>query len=332
MKALILAPFDSRYLERLGEQSEVIYEAWTETRHLYKPSDLAARLRDEEITAVVVEGDVLTEEVFSVPSLRIVGVCRNALNLIDISAATERGIPVLHTPNRNAVAVAELTIGLMISVARQIPAAHQFVKGRGWTNPMDPYITYRGPELAKSTVGIIGLGRIGAEVARRAQCMGARVVACDPYAKPRLAGSLSVRLLSLPQLLKRSDFVSLHTAQTEATEHLIDAKALDMMKPTAYLVSIGAANIVDEAALAGALRERRIAGAALDVFRGHMISTSSPLLDVDNVILTPHIGGATPQTITRQSRMIVEDIERFFRGDKPRHVANPEALAKAHEG
>ena len=138
--------------------------------------------------------------------------------------------------------------------------------------------------------------------------------------------------MSLPQLLKRSDFVSLHTPNTKETEHLIDAEALGMMKPTAYLVSIGAANIVDEEALADALRARRIAGAALDVFRGHMVSTSSPLLDVDNVILTPHIGGATPETITRQSKMIVEDIERFLRGEKPRHVANPEALGEAHDG
>ena len=332
MKALILAPFDERYLERLRGQLDVAHEDWTKSRTLQNPTKLAARLRDERIAVLIVEADFLTAEVFAAPGLRLAGVCRNALNLIDLDAATAHGIPVLNTPGRNAVAVAELTLAMMLSLPRNIPAAHRYVADGGWTDPIDPYVTFRGRELAGSTVGIVGLGGIGVEVAKRVQCLGARVIAFDPFVKERRAKALGVRVVSLPQLLKRADFVSLHTTQTPETEHMIDGDALDLMKPGAYLVSIGAANIIDEAALAERLRSRRIAGAALDVFRGHMISKTSPLLGLDNVILTPHLGGATPETTTRQSRMITEDIERFLRGERPRRVANPEALEKASRG
>ena len=140
--------------------------------------------------------------------------------------------------------------------------------------------------------------------------------------------ALGVRLVSLRQLLRRADFVSLHTPQT-GTEGLIDGPALDLMKSTAYLVNTGAPNALDHDALVERLRARRIAGAALDVYPGHTLPASSPLLGLDNLIVTPHIGGATQETVVRQSRMIVEDIERFLRGERPKRLANPKALTVA---
>lgn len=326
-KLLILAPFDGRYLERLRERFNVTYEPWTATGRIQNPSDLAQRLRKERINALVVEADFLTKETFSAPALRIVGVCRNGLNLVDVPAATERGIPVIHTPARNAVAVAELAVALMLALARRIPEAQAYVAAGRWTEPAGPYIDLSGRELAGGAVGIVGFGRIGREVARRVRCFGARVLACDPFVKGDVARKERARLVSLERLLRESDFVTLHTAQTPETEGMIDGPAIDLMKPGAYLISTGAGNIVDEEALAERLRARRIAGAGLDVFHGHFISRSSPLLECDNVILTPHVGGATPETFERQSRMISEDLERFFSGERPRRIANRAALA-----
>ncbi len=332
MKALVLAPFAERSLQRLRGQLDVTYEPWTKQQRIYDPQKLAARVREEALAIVVVEGDVLSAEAFAAPSLRLVGVCRSGLNLVDVDAATKHGVAVIHTPARNATAVAEFTIGLMLALARHLPAAHNYVAGAGWTNPLDPYLRFQGREIAKSVVGIVGLGQMGAETARRARCLGARVIAFDPYASSRRARALDVRLVSLPALLRRADFVSLHTARTAETARLIDGPALDLMKPTASLISIGANNVLDDEALVERLRSGRIAGAALDVFAGHMLSTSSPYLELDNVILTPHLGGATRETVTRHSRMIVEDIERFFGGGQPRRLVNPEILSVTTRG
>ena len=332
MKALVLAPFAERSLQRLRGQLDVTYEPWTENQRIHNPQKLAARVREEAFAIVVVEGDFLLAEAFAAPSLRLVGVCRSGLNLVDVNAATKHGIAVIHTPARNATAVAEFTIGLMLALARHLPDAHSYVAGGGWTNPFDAYLRFQGREIAKSVVGIVGLGQMGAETARRARCLGARVIAFDPYASPRRARALGVRLVALPALLRRADFVSLHTARTSETERLIDGPALDLMKPTAYLISIGANNVLDDEALVERLRSRRIAGAALDVFAGHLLSTSSPYLELDNVILTPHLGGATRETVTRHSRMIVEDIERFLRGEQLKRLANPEILSVTTRG
>ncbi len=137
---------------------------------------------------------------------------------------------------------------------------------------------------------------------------------------------MGARLVSLPALLRRSDFVTLHTPPVKDAEGLIDGAALDLMKPTAYLVNTGAPAALDYAALAERLRARRIAGAALDVFPGFMLAADSPLKGLDNVILTPHMGGATEETVVRHSRMITDDVERFLRGERPRRLANPEVV------
>lgn len=331
-KALILAPFAEEYLDRLRAVADVTYEPWIETQRFHGPDQLSPRLREERTGFVVVEADMLRDDVFAVPSLRAAGVTRNGLDLIDVEAATRRGVPVIHTPTRNTIAVAELAIGLMIALARHLAAAHQYVAEGRWTSPIEAYAGFRGREIAGSVVGVVGLGRIGAEVAQRARCLGARVVAADPLVSKSRAQTLGVRLLSLAQLLRRADFVTLHVPQSKTTDKMIDGAMLDLMQPAAYLVSTGGGGTVDLDALAERLRDGRIAGAAIDVFPGHFIAPESPLKALDNVILTPHIGGATEETVVRHSRMIVEDIERLLRGDRPRRVANPKALAVARRG
>lgn len=332
MKALILAPFAEPYLKRLQQRLDVTYESWLEAQRLHDPEELAHRIQAEGFAVVVVEADFLFEEALAAPSLRLVGVCRNALNQVDLDAATQQGVLVVHAPGRNNVAVAELAVGLMLALARHLPAARSYVAGGQWRNPMESYLRFQGRELAGRVVGIVGLGQIGAETARRARALGARVLAADPYVPPRRAQALGARLVSLRVLLRQSDFISLHLPQSEAVKNLIDGAMLDRMKPTAYLVNTGYGHSIDLDALVERLRARRIAGAALDVFPGFLLPPSSPLLELDNVILTPHIGGATQESWTRHSRMITEDIERFLRGERPRRLVNPQALRVTARG
>jgi D-3-phosphoglycerate dehydrogenase len=329
MRALVLAPFAERYLQRLRRSLGVTYDSWTESRRLQSPEELADRLRQEDASVLVVEADFVFDEVFdAAPGLRLVGVCRNAFNQVDVDAATERGILVVHTPARNAVAVAELTIGLMLALARHLSPAHRLVTEGRWRDPVEAYLTFQGRELAGSVVGIIGLGHIGREVANRLRALGARVLAYDPYVPPRRLGAMGVMPVGLAKLMSRSDFVSIHAALTEESEGLVNEAMLRRMKPGAYFVNAGAAAVVDSAALVRCLEERRIAGAALDVFEGQPLPASSPYLKLDNVILTPHIGGATGETVARHSRMMTEDIERFLRGLPPRRLVNPEVLSR----
>jgi D-3-phosphoglycerate dehydrogenase len=329
MRALILAPFAERYLRRLRRSLEVVYDSWTESRRLHSPEELAARLRQEEASVLVVEADFVFDEVFeAVPALRLVGVCRNAFHQVDVDAASERGVLVIHTPARNAIAVAELTLALMLTLARHLVPAHRLVIEGRWRDPVEPYLTLQGRELAGSVVGIIGLGHVGQEVATRLRPLRARVLAYDPYVPPRRLRALGVTPAGLADLMRRSDFVTIHAVQTEESEGLVDEAMLHRMKPQAYLINAGAAAVVDSAALVRCLEEGRIAGAALDVFEGQPLPGSSPYLRLDNVILTPHIGGATQETVERHSRMITEDIERFLRGLPPRRLVNPEALSR----
>ncbi len=321
-RALVLAPFSPAQLERLRQRLEVSYESWLETRRLQDPDELARRLHDEGISILVVESDFVFEDLIEqAPGLRFVGICRAATNHVDVDAATRHGVVVVNTPARNAQAVAEHALGLLLALARRIPAAHQYVAGGRWADPVEPYIAMRGVELCGKTLGIIGLGAIGRRLAAMGLALGMAVLAHDPYVAAPPGG---VRLMALDELLALSDFVSIHAPLAPETEGLLDARRLGLMKPTAYLVNTSAAAIVQQEALVDALRGRRIAGAALDVFESHPLPPGSPLLGLDNVVLTPHIGGATAETIERHSEMMAEDILRFIRGERPLRLVNPE--------
>lgn len=323
MRALILAPFSERALEKLRRRMHVTYESWLETRRLWDPEELGRRLDREGFDALVVEADFVFEETFdAAPGLRVVAVCRNALNQVDLDAATRRGVTVLHAPSRNAMAVAELTIGLMFALLRNIPRADAFVREGAWRDPSEAYVRWRGRELAGSVVGVIGLGRIGSEVARRCVALGARALGSDPFVDARRAAAAGVRLVSLNDLLRRADIVTIHASAPEGGP-VVGEAALARMKPGALLIHTGAAEALDYAALAAALESGRLGGAALDVFEGHPVPRTSPLLRLPNVVLTPHIGGATRETVERHSRMIAADLERVQRGERPVRLANP---------
>ncbi|MBI2723781.1 MAG: phosphoglycerate dehydrogenase [Chloroflexi bacterium] len=328
MHALVLAPFSDAARARLRARMDLTYESWLETNALQDPEALGERLAREHTGMLVVEADFVFEETLDAATdLRFIGVCRNALNHVDIDAATARGIAVSHARGRNTGAVAEMTLGLIIALARRIPEAHHFVSGGAWRDPAAGYRVLRGREVAGSTVGIVGFGQIGRAVAARCAALGARVVACDPLIPADDMRATGAGPLDLPSLLAESDFVTLHLPEDESTHHLFDAVTLARMNEGAYLINTGAGGAVDPAALADALNDGHLGGAALDVFASHPLPLASPLMSARNLILTPHIAGATAETIERHSMMITDDIERLLDGRALRHCVNPDYAA-----
>ena len=186
-------------------------------------------------------------------------------------------------------------------------------------------MSMRGIELAERTLGIVGLGSIGSKLAEIALALGMAVVAYDPFVKEAPRG---VTLVALDDLMARADFVSVHVPLTAQTEGLLDARVLSLARSTTFLVNTSDPAVADQAALVEALRQRTIAGAALDVFESHPIPPHSPLLKLDNVVLTPHIGGATEETIERHSLAMGDDILRFLEGKRPRNLVNPEVWGR----
>jgi D-3-phosphoglycerate dehydrogenase len=325
VRALVLAPFTNRQLDRLRGFMPVAYESWTDTKRLQDPDELGARLAAEDIGVLIVEADFVFEEVFAAaPCLRLVGVCRNALNQVDIVSATAHGVAVTHARGRNTNAVAEMTLGLMFALVRRVPEAHAFVASGKWRDPSAGYRSFRGREIAGSTIGIVGFGQIGREVTRLCVALGARVLVHDPFVPDAHVRAAGARPATLASIAKAADFISLHVPDGSATRHLVDAAFLAKMKPDAYLINTSGGAVVDPAALVEALAAHTIAGAALDVFAGQPLPLASPLLNAPNLILTPHIGGATAETIERHSRMMVDEVARLIAGKRLRHVVNPE--------
>ena len=290
---------------------------------MHDQDELSAMLNDLKASVLVVEVDFVFQEIFNaVPSLKFVGICRASTNHVDIEAATASGVVVVNSPGRNAPAVAEHALGLMLALARRIPESHNYVMAGRWLNPIEPYMELRGLELAGRTLGILGLGAIGRRLAELAGAIGMTCIAYDPYSESSPPG---VSLSSLEELLARSDFVSIHTPLNSQTKGLIDARGLALMMPTAYVVDLSDPGVVDRDGLVAALQAKRIAGAALDVFESHPITPHHPMLSLGNVILTPHLGGATEETVGRYSKMMSVDIGRFLDGKRPFNLVNPAA-------
>ena len=323
--ALILAPCHPQVLEKLQGMVPVSYESWIDTGRLLSPEEMVERIQNGDFNIMVVEADFIFDDVFeNADKLRFVGVCRGSVKNVDIEAATEHGVLVVNTPARNSVSVAELTVGLMLSLARHIPRAHSVVKGGKWLDPVGPYISLRGVELAGKTVGIVGLGAIGFEVAKRLNAFNMAVLVYDPYVIAEKVARAGARQVTLPQLMKESDFVTIHCPVSPETTGLIARDEIGLMKPNAYLVNTAGWEVVEEKALLNALKQNHIAGAAFDIYETHPVSPQSPFLKLENVVFTPHIGGATDGTVERYSKMIAENIERFICGQRPKNLVNPE--------
>lgn len=238
---------------------------------------------------------------------------------IDLKVATAKGVAVCITPGTNKNSVAEYTMALMLQCARDLVKNLTEIRRGGWTR-------YLGTDLAGRTLGIVGLGAIGKEVAQRSRAFEMRVLAQDVVQDEDFAVRYQVTYLPLEQLLRESDFVSLHLSLNENTAHLIDSEKLGLMKPTAFLINTSRGGVLDTNALIQALSEKQIAGAALDVFE-HEPLGESPLLQMDNVYLSPHAATWTRNYHQGSGMMAAENLICVLKGEKPPHVVNPEALA-----
>ncbi len=256
------------------------------------------------------------------PDLLVIGRPGIGLDNIDLAAATERGIAVVHTPDGPTEPVAEMVLGFLIMLAHKLPQADRHLRRHGFPGRY----TLLGQDLVGKTLGLVGLGRIGGRVAGMCRAaLGMRVLAYDPYVDPERARALGAELMDdLHTLLAQADFVSVHVPLTPETRGLVGSAELAAMKPTAYLINTSRGPVVDEKALVQALREGRIAGAALDVFDPEPPSPDNPLFELENVIVTPHIGSYTEEGVWRMSMGAVEQVLQVLRGERPAHLANPE--------
>jgi len=265
----------------------------------------------------------VTKEVLArADSLKVVGRAGVGVDNIDVAEATARGVAVVNAPTASTVSVAELAIGHMISLLRHLADADRSVKEGKWEKKK-----FEGHELFGKVLGLIGSGRIGAEVAKRAAAFGMRAIAYDPYVKPEMARESGIELLDLTSVLQDADVVSIHAVLTPETRGMIGAKELSMMKRTAVLVNCARGGIVQEAALAEALRAGTIAGAALDVFEKEP-PAESPLLAAPNVVFTPHLGASTHEAQARAGAIIADQVEKALSGRPPDFLVNREVSVR----
>lgn len=243
------------------------------------------------------------------PKLKVVSMHGVGVDHIDTEAALKYGIIVANCPGANDQAVADLTIGLMIAIARKIPFADQEIRNQIWAR-------HSGCELWRKTLGIIGLGRIGRNVTKRALGFDMNVMAYDPYVSRNQADDLGIILTSFDEVIATADFLSLHTELNDETRNMIGAMQFEAMKPTAYLINTGRGELVDEYALYHALTTGQIAGAALDAFV-HEPPWGSPLLELDNLILTPHIGAHTQEAIERVGILAAQNVVQALQTGEP---------------
>ena len=254
--------------------------------------------------------------------LRVVGRAGVGVDNIDIDAATRRGILVVNAPRGNITAAAEHTIGLLLAVARWIPQADASVRRGEWQRAR-----FTGVEIRGKTLGIVGLGNIGTEVAKRAQGLEMDVIAFDPVVPQERAEQFNVELVGLEELLGRADFITVHAPLTEKTRGLIGPRQLAQMKPGSRLVNAARGGIVDEAALAAALAKGQLAAAAADVFEEEPVSAGNPLLQLPNFIATPHIAASTEEAQTSVAFDVAEEVAAVLNGELPRYSVNAPAVA-----
>jgi D-3-phosphoglycerate dehydrogenase / 2-oxoglutarate reductase len=309
MKILVAEPLFPAAIERLEAQPawEVILAA---------PETFAAHIADCD--ALIVRTVKVTADLIAKASkLRVIGRAGGGSENIDIDAATDAGVLVMNTPGGNAVSVAEHTLALMLALARSIPLANEATKSGKWEMPRFP-----GTELRGKTLGIVGLGAIGREVAKRARALEMRIIAADPFVNPVSAADMGIELMGQRALWSQSDYITLHVALTPATQGMINEFSLAEMKRGVRIVNCARGELIDTVALAKALQSGHVGGAALDVFQTEPPSAGEPLLKLDNVIATPHIGGATEEAQEIVGGRIVEQLIDYLQNGVVTNAVN----------
>jgi D-3-phosphoglycerate dehydrogenase / 2-oxoglutarate reductase len=294
---------------------------WEVLTHDQLPDGLAAALADAD--ALVVRSAVQVDDALmeKAPKLRVVGRAGVGVDNIDADAATRRGVVVMNTPGANAVAVAELTIGLMLALARKLPAANTTMHAGKWEKK-----NLQGAELRGKTLGIVGLGRVGLEVARRAKGFGLEIVGSDPFVSTAVARENGIKLVTLDELIATSDYITLHVGLTTQTAGVINAKSLAAMKKGVRIINCARGELVDDAALVAALKSGQVGGAALDVFVVEP-PKDSPYAAFDNVILTPHIAGSTAEAQEAVGIQIAMQVREYLKLGVVQNAVNLPSLS-----
>ena len=339
MNVLVTSDFDQEHFELLGSSFEnVSFDGWGKTGYLLTEDELIEKL--DGIDVLIVGYEQITRKVLDNSNLKLISSIRGGPRAnIDVDAATENGIVVTYTIGRTKYAVADHTMGLILSLSRYICTTNSLLKQRVltsdteqdtekdviWTmEPGSPYDTYKGSELHTFTMGLVGFGEIAKEVTKRAQGFGMKVIIYDPYVADELVQEYGVTSVSLDEVMSQSDIVSIHCNVTPETIGLIGRRQLGLMKESAIIINTARASILDKDAFYDALTKKKIGGAGLDVFHKEPLEPDDPLLDLDTVVVTPHIAGASNVLTHHHSRLVTEDVLRFVRGERPQVVANPE--------
>ena len=314
-RILVSDPIAPEGVELLKQQADV------EVKVGLKPQELIEIIGDFEALVVRSETKVTAEVISAGRRLQVVARAGIGVDNIDLDAATGAGIAVVNAPTGNTIAAAEHTLALMLALARNVPQAYQSMKEGQWNRS-----AFMGIEVRNKTLGIIGLGRVGSGVARRAQSFSMNLIAHDPFVSPDYARLLGLELVPLDQLLARSDFVTLHTALTESTRHLIGDGELATMKPGSRIINVARGELIDEEALVRALDAGLLGGAALDVFSQEPPG-DSPLIRHPKVVVTPHLGASTQEAQTEVAVEVAEQVLAVLRGEPARNTVNAPLLA-----
>jgi lactate dehydrogenase-like 2-hydroxyacid dehydrogenase len=303
-------------LERVG----TVHTSHTE--HELPVDDLSRRVADCEAIIPMGVHPIPETILAAAPRLRVVAVAAVGYNIVDVAAATRRRILVTNTPGVLTDTTADMAWALMLGVARRVPESDRFIRAGKWTGVY--WSQLLGTDVHGATLGIIGLGRIGQAIARRAQGFGMQVLYHNRKRDPEAERSVAAEYRLTAELLREADFVVLSIPLSPESRHLIGAAELALMKPTAFLVNVARGPVVDEAALVDALRAKRIAGAGLDVFEDEP-KVHPGLLELENVVLTPHIGSASRATRLRMATRAAENCVAALEGHRPPNLVNPKA-------
>jgi D-3-phosphoglycerate dehydrogenase len=319
-KALVTAAVSGPGLDLLHQLADLVLDSWLDLPQLriYNSQQLAERVAAEGANLVVVEGDSCGAELYEQPIIAVAS-CRGDPTNVDVAAATAAGVPVLRAPGRNADAVAELAVALLFAATRGlVPADRDVRAGEIYRDGKIPYQRYRAWEIAGRTAGLVGLGAVGRATRWRLRGLGMEVLAYDPYAADATN--------SLDELFERCDVISVHAPVTEETTGMIGKEEFAKMRDGVVYLNTARARIHDTDALVAALQSGKVGYAGLDHFEGEHLATDHPLTQLTNVVLTPHIGGATYNTEANHTATVAEDLCRLLAGARPLHIVNPEVL------
>ena len=314
MKILVTDKMADEALELMKKKHELVFSE-------FEPEGLLNEIEKYDAILVRSRTKVTKDVIEKGKNLKVIGRAGVGVDNIDVKKATEKRIPVVNAPGGATISVAELTFAHMLSLARNLCKSDRTMKNGLWEKKK-----LKGAEIYGKTLGLVGSGRIGAEVGKRAKAFGMKILVYDPYLSKESAEEQGFELIELDYLLKNSDFISMHTPLTDETRKMISTNEFEKMKNTAFIINCARGGVIDESALYNALKEGKIKGAALDVYENEP-PKNSPLLTLDNIVFTPHLGASTSEAQIRAGTITAEQVLKVLDGQKPDFCVNREVLA-----